>query len=59
MEFNMNDYQKKYQKEKYDRVELKIKKGSKDILKEYVKKQDTNINEYIKRLINKDSGINV
>lgn len=59
MEFNMNEYQKKYQKEKYDRVELKIKKGSKDILKEYVKEQDTNINEYIKRLINKDSGIDV
>ena len=59
MNFNMNDYQKKYQKEKYDRVEVKIKKGSKDILKEYVKEQDTNINEYIKRLINKDSGIDV
>lgn len=59
MSFNMNDYQKEYQKEKYDRIELKIKKGSKEELKEYVKSKDMKVNEYIKELITNESGIEV
>lgn len=59
MSFNMNEYQKEYQKEKYDRIELKIKKGSKEELKEYVKLKDMKVNEYIKELITNDSGIEV
>lgn len=57
MSFDMNDYQKNYQKEKYDRIPLNVKKGKKEELQEYAKSKDMKLNEYIKSVITKDSGI--
>lgn len=53
----MNKYQNEYKKKNYDRISFDIPKGKRDELKEYAKNKNMKVNEYIKYLITKDSGI--
>lgn len=59
MSFDMNNYQKNYKKENYERISLEVKKGSKEYIKKYAAIKGMKLNEYIKSLIKKDSGIDV
>lgn len=59
MSFNMNNYQKNYKKENYERISLEVKKGSKEYIKKYASIKGMKLNEYIKSLIKNDSGIDV
>lgn len=45
------DYKNRYAAEKYDRIGLMLKKGSKDKLLEAAKASNESINSYIKRAI--------
>lgn len=47
----------KYQKKTYDRLELKVKKGSKDIIKERAAALGKSVNTYIWDLIKNDIKI--
>ncbi|MGP1568947.1 MAG: hypothetical protein ACTTHM_09515 [Peptoanaerobacter stomatis] len=53
-EFNQIEYQNNYIKEKYDRINLLVKKGMKEAIKEKAKSMGMSVNEYISFLINKD-----
>ena len=57
MTFDMNKYQTDYKKNKYDRISLEVPKGKKEEIKDFAKGKDMKVNEYIKDLITKDSGI--
>lgn len=57
MTFDMNKYQADYKKNNYDRISLDVPKGKKEDIKEYAKSKNLKLNEYIKILITKDSGI--
>lgn len=57
MSFDMNKYQTDYKKNNYDRISLEVPKGKKEDIKEYAKSKNMKVNEYIKDLITKDSGI--
>lgn len=46
-------------KPSYDRLDLKLKKGSKEKLRKYVRKKNMTFSGYIKGLIVKDSGIDI
>lgn len=59
MAFNVNEYQTEYRKENYERVAFDVKKGDRKRLKEYAKQQGKSINQYIKDLINQDSGLDL
>ena len=41
----------KYQKEHYEDIRLRVKKGEKDIIKEHAEKQGESLNAFIKRAI--------
>ena len=48
-------YKNKYNKEKYDRLNIQVPKGKRDIINEHWKKKGyKSLNEYVNRLINKD-----
>ena len=61
--YNHNEYQKNYQKnykkEKLERVSFDVNKGSRDIIKKIAKSKNKSVNQYLKDLIKKDSGINL
>ena len=44
----------KYVKENYDRFQLKMKKGQKELAKIYAEKKGMSLNAYINELIEKD-----
>ena len=46
----------KYIAKAYDRVELKLYKGQKDIVKQYAERQGMSLNAYINSLIKSDMG---
>jgi hypothetical protein len=48
---------RKFNSENYERMEITVLKGQKDIIKKYAKKHDKSFNNYVKRLIYKDMGI--
>lgn len=45
----------KYQKKAYDRIELKVKKGNKEIITKRANELGKSVNAYIKDLINADT----
>lgn len=45
----------KYQKKAYDRIELKVKKGNKEIITKRADELGKSVNAYIKDLINADT----
>lgn len=58
MTFNNSEYQAKYKKERYDRLTFEMKKGTKEVLKNYVKEKGyKSTNEYLRELVKRDSGI--
>ena len=55
-EFNQIAYQKDYKREKYDRMELLLPKGRKEILKKKAKAAGVSMSEYINSLLEKELG---
>ena len=55
-EFNQIAYQNDYKREKYDRMELLLPKGRKEILKKKAKAAGVSMSEYIKSLLEKEVG---
>lgn len=52
--FNQFAYQNQYNREKYDRVNLTMPKGQKEIVRKQAKKRGQSVNEYINALIMAD-----
>lgn len=52
--FNQFAYQNQYNREKYDRVNLTMPKGQKEIVRQQAKKRGQSVNEYINALIMAD-----
>ena len=44
----------KYNKKNYDRIEIKVKKGEKEKIKQYTENKGKSLNMYIIELIEKD-----
>lgn len=55
-EFNQIAYQNDYKREKYDRMELLLPKGRKEILKKKAKTAGVSMSEYINSLLEKELG---
>ncbi|HBA63899.1 hypothetical protein D7V86_20120 [bacterium D16-51] len=55
-EFNQIAYQNDYKREKYDRMELLLPKGRKEILKKKAKAAGVSMSEYINSLLEKELG---
>jgi len=53
-EFNQIAYQNSYIKEKYDRINLTVRKGRKEEIKKRAAATGKSVNEYINRLIDND-----
>ena len=53
-EFNQIAYQNDYIKEKYDRINLTVPKGSKEEIKKKAEAAGKSVNEYINDLIDDD-----
>lgn len=47
-------YDTKYIKEHYDRIEVRLPKGYKDEIKQYVADHNTSVNVWLKELIDKE-----
>ncbi|MDR0986517.1 MAG: DUF1778 domain-containing protein [Ruminococcus sp.] len=50
------DYKREYNKNAYDRIELKVKKGEKDVIKAYADSKGETVNGFINRAINEAMG---
>lgn len=51
-----NESKAKYNAKAYDRLEIVVPKGQKEIIKAYAESKRTSINAYINKLINDDLG---
>ncbi len=51
---NRTDYQTQFTKDHYDRLSLYLPKGMKDRIREAAQQNNTSVNDYIARLINRD-----
>lgn len=49
--FNQIKYQNEYNKKNYDRIEIVVPKGKKEIIREAAKKNGQSLNEYINQAI--------
>jgi predicted HicB family RNase H-like nuclease len=49
--FNQIEYQNEYNRQNYDRINLVVKKGKKDIIKAEAQKSGKKVNEYINNAI--------
>lgn len=49
--FNQFAYQNQYNREKYDRVNLTMPKGQKEVVRQQAKNRGQSVNEYINALI--------
>ena len=58
-EFDKKNYDIKFQKENYDRIQILVKKGVKDIIKEKANSENLSVNKYIICLIEKDINIKI
>lgn len=58
-EFDKKNYDIKFQKENYDRIQILVKKGVKDIIKEKANSENLSVNKYIIGLIEKDINIKI
>ena len=52
--FNQFAYQNQYNREKYDRVNLTMPKGQKEVVRQQAKKRGQSVNEYINAIIMAD-----
>ena len=52
--FNATAYKNQFILEKYDRINLTVPKGHKDIIKEHAARMGKSVNEYINDLIKAD-----
>lgn len=50
-EFNQIAYQNEYNKLNYDRIEIKVPKGKKEVIKEAAKGAGQSVNEFISQAI--------
>lgn len=48
---------RKYNKKAYDRIELLVYKGEKELIKNFAEEKGMSVNSYITGLIRKDMGI--
>ncbi len=46
----------RYNKKAYDRIEIKVKKGRKQEIVSYAKKQEKSVNQFIVELIDQEMG---
>ena len=46
----------KYKSKAYDKIELRVRKGNRDIIKARAEKLGVSVNEYLNDLITKDLG---
>lgn len=49
--FDKAAYNEEYQREKYDRIVIKVQKGDKDVLRERANRQNKSLQQYIKDAI--------
>lgn len=52
---NRTEYKNQHGREHYDRLNLVLPKGQKELLKNFCEKMDLSVNEYIKLLIEEDT----
>jgi uncharacterized protein (DUF1778 family) len=50
------DYKREYNKAAYDRIELKVKKGEKDVIKAFAESNGETVNGFINRVISEAMG---
>lgn len=55
-EFNQIAYQNEYNKKNYDRIEIKVPKGKKAVIKEAAKVAGQSVNEFINQAIDERMG---
>ncbi|MBT9782500.1 type II toxin -antitoxin system TacA 1-like antitoxin [Coprococcus comes] len=55
-EFNQIAYQNEYNKLNYDRIEIKVPKGKKAVIKEAAKAAGQSVNEFISQAIDEKMG---
>ena len=55
-EFNQIAYQNEYNKMNYDRIEIKVPKGKKAVIKEAAKAAGQSVNEFINQAIDERMG---
>lgn len=55
-EFNQIAYQNEYNKMNYDRIEIKVPKGKKTVIKEAAKAAGQSVNEFINQAIDERMG---
>lgn len=55
-EFNQIAYQNEYNKMNYDRIEIKVPKGKKEVIKEAAKAAGQSVNEFINQAIDERMG---
>lgn len=55
-EFNQIAYQSEYNKMNYDRIEIKVPKGKKAVIKETAKAAGQSVNEFINQAIDERMG---
>ena len=55
-EFNQIAYQNEYNKMNYDRIEIKVPKGKKAVIKEAAKAAGQSVNEFISQAIDERMG---
>lgn len=51
---NRNEYKQTFDKEHYERIELKVPKGMKSIIKSFASDKGMSVNAYIQDLVRKD-----
>lgn len=51
------EYHNNYRDKNYDRIELIVPKGRKDLIKEHSKELGISVADYINKLIEKDMGL--
>lgn len=51
------EYHNNYRDKNYDRIELIVPKGRKDLIKEHAKELGVSVADYINKLIEKDMGL--
>ena len=58
-EFNQTEYVNEFIRKKYDRINLLIPAGNKEIIKRKAAQKGKNVNQYINELIDTDLNTNI
>ena len=48
---NSTDYKRKFNAEKYDRLEITVPKGKKAVIKDFAEKQNKSVNGFVNEVI--------